>query len=84
MLKITFSKLFENVFNNAIKVNDFLIIINTVIVLHGESFCRVNIFFFDFIVLESVLYIGEPFIASSKMSLQRSVACKLCHSNCNV
>ena len=42
MLKITFSKLFENVLNNAIKVNDFLIIINTVIVLHGESFGRVN------------------------------------------
>ena len=43
-----------------------------------------KLFLFDFIVLESVLYIGEPFIASSKMSLQRSVACKLHHSNCNV
>ena len=34
-----------------------------------------KLFLFDFIVLESVLYIGEPFIASSKMSLslQRSV-----------
>ena len=37
-----------------------------------------KLFFFDFIVLESVLYIGEPFIASSKMSLQRSVGSVSC------
>ena len=46
-----------------------------------------ELFFFDYIVLESVylfLHIGEPSIAISKTSLQRSVGGKLRDSNCNV
>ena len=44
-------------------------------------------YFFDLIIFEPVffvLHIGEPSIATSKMSLQWSVVGKLHHSNCNV
>ena len=44
-------------------------------------------YFFDWIIFEPVflfLHIGEPCIATSKMSLQWSVVFKLHHSNCNV
>ena len=48
-----------------------------------------KLFFFDYVILESVLlflHIGEPSNATSKMSIQRSAVGKLRlrHSNCNV
>ena len=55
-----------------------------VIVLLGESFWRVNLSCLTSSSWNLFSILTRPFFATSKLSLQRSVACKLHHSDCNV